>query len=78
MVIDHVHDEAEICFVIGINHLLQLQDPLVRIIWLATKTSLRNIVLHRVIAPIVASSRICFVYASEIIEGHELDMSNAK
>ena len=78
MVIDNVHDEAEICLMVGINHLLQLQDPLVRIICLGTKTSFRNIVLHRIIAPIVARSRVGFIHASEIIEGQELNMSNAQ
>ena len=78
MVINHIHDETEISLMIGINHLLQLDDPLIRIVWLGAKTSFRDIVLHRIITPIIAGSGIGFIYATKIIEGQELNMSNAQ
>ena len=53
VVIHHIEDDADVCVVESLHHLLELTDAHFGLIGIRGVAALRHIVVHRVVAPVV-------------------------
>ena len=78
MIVNDVHDNTDVGLMISSDCFLQFNDSCIRIMWIRCKTTVRKIVLHRVVAPVIHEFWMVFINTAKIIHWHELDMSNAQ
>ena len=80
MVVDHVHDNVDAVGVEGLNHLLELVNTDVTIERISSVGALGNIVVLRVIAPVVLLPvlQMVFIVGGEVVSRHQLNVGNAQ
>ena len=74
MVVHHIEDDADACLMERLYHLLELADTSHGVIWIGAVGSIRHIIVHRVIAPIVfIVLQPHFVHRTEVITGQDMN-----
>ena len=78
MIIHHIHDHAEAVGMKRLYHFLHLADAHLSAGRIRGIGSFRNIVIHRVIAPVKLRVFPCFIYRAVIIGRHDLHMGDTQ
>ena len=78
MVVHHVHDDTDACFVECLNHLLVFHDSHCAVVGIGGITAFGDVVVFRIIAPVELTIRICFVNSLIVIDGEQVDVGDAK
>ena len=78
MIVNDVHNHTDVGLMISSDCFLQFNDSCIRIMWIRCKATVRKIVLHRVVSPVIHEFWVIFINTAKIIHWHELDMSNAQ
>ena len=78
MIVNHIHDYSEACVVKCLDHLLIFTDSCLAGSRICREASLRNIVVHRIVAPVKGFIILSLINRTEIITRHQLNMGNAQ
>ena len=78
MIVNDVHDNTNVGLMISSDCFLQFNDSCIRIMWIRCKATVRKIVLHRVVAPVIHEFWMIFINAAKIIQRHELNVGYSK
>ena len=76
MIIDYVHNHSKALLVECLDGSFKLSDAHLAVAWISRVRALRHIVVNRVVAPIKLATAP-FVDRAEVIDGHELQVSDA-
>ena len=67
MVVNHIENNANACFVQGLYHLFELKNAAGRLLCIERITAFRHVIVLWIVAPIVLwGSRVGFVYRSKV------------
>ena len=78
MVVNHVQNDTQAVLVQGMDHLFHFPDSGETVIGIGGIGTLRNIEVHRIVAPVVFLSRGCFVHGAVVIYRHQMDVGDAE
>ena len=68
VVVDHIQDDADVCLVECLYHLLELTDAYLRAIRVSRIAAFRHIVVDRVVAPVVLwLVETCLVHRTVVV-----------
>ena len=79
MIVHYVQNHAYSCFVQSLNHLLELFNTAYRIIRIGRIAAIRHIVVHRIIAPVIAiESQLRLIHRTVVIRRKYLHMRHTQ
>ena len=72
MIINHVHHHANPGLVVAVDHFLHFQHPRSRVAGVARISPLRNVIVLRVVTPVITRVGAGFINAGKVVHRHEL------
>ncbi len=79
MVVNYVHDNVDTIIMKGLNHLFHFFYSDISVIRICRIRTLRNIVIDRIIAPVILSGiQFCFIYGTVIINRKQMKMGDTQ
>ena len=78
VIVYDVHNQTHIRLMVGCDSFLQFQNACIRVLRVTGKATFWNVILDRIIAPVVDLFRVFLIYTTKIINRHELDMGDSQ